>query len=88
MIKAARRAGGYCGLSGGLLAMPLPDDKGAQVRQALSDFTLLGVTRHALVVGGDLQHLIARVLQAQTIGHRAALKRALSASSAFRYGNR
>lgn len=34
--------------------MPLPDDKGAQVRQALSDFTLPGVKRHALVVGGDL----------------------------------
>jgi hypothetical protein len=34
------------------------------MRQTLDDFALPGITRHAPVVGGDLQHLIARILQA------------------------
>ena len=67
--------------------MTLPSDKRPQMREALGDFALLGIVRHALVVGGDPQHLIARILHAQTIRHGAALKRPLPAPSAFGYGN-
>jgi hypothetical protein len=57
------------------------------MRQTLGDFALPGITRHALVVGSDLQRLIARILQAQTVRDGAALKRPLPAPSAFGYGN-
>jgi hypothetical protein len=57
------------------------------MRQTLGDFALLGIARHALVVGGDLQHLIARILQAQTVRDGAALKCPLPTPSAFGYGN-
>ena len=67
--------------------MTLPGDKRPQMREALGDFALLGIARHAFVVGGDLQHLIARILHAQTVGDGAALKRPLPAPSAFGYGN-
>ncbi|HSL78107.1 MAG TPA: hypothetical protein VK877_00475 [Pseudolabrys sp.] len=57
------------------------------MRQTLGDFALPGITRHALVVGGDLQHLIARILQAQTVRDGAALMCPLPAPSAFGYGD-
>jgi hypothetical protein len=73
--------------SGRLLAVTLPDDKRPQERQPLGDLLLLGVKRHALIVGGRLKHLIASVLHAQTFGDRAAFNCPLSASPALGYGN-
>jgi hypothetical protein len=54
----------------------------------LSDFPLFGIARHALVVGGHLQHLSARNLHPQAAGDGPAFKRPFSASSAFRDGDR
>lgn len=67
--------------------MTLPDDKRPQERQALRDFPLLGVACHALIVGRRSEHLIARILQAQASGNRAAFDRPFSAPSAFGDGN-
>ena len=65
----------------------LPGDKRPQMGEALGNFALLGIACHALVIGGDLQHLIARNLHTQAACHDAALKCPLSAPSAFRHGN-
>jgi hypothetical protein len=85
MIKA--EAGRGYSASYSLRAVALPDDKCPEMREANGDFTLLSIARHALVIVGDLQHLIARILQAQTVGHGAALKRPFAAPSAFGHGN-
>jgi hypothetical protein len=86
MIKAEADCG-YSGSLGCLLAVTLPDDKRPEMWEALRDFALLGIARHALVIGRDPQHLIACILHAQTACDGAALKCPFPAPSAFGYCN-
>jgi hypothetical protein len=73
--------------SGGLNALPLPYDKRLESGQALRDFALFCVPRHTLIVTGDPEHLIARLLHLQPFRGRAALSCPVAASSAFRNGD-
>lgn len=87
---APTRGAPFAGLadSGGLNALPLPYDKRPESGQALRDFALFCVPRHALIVTGDPEHLIARILHLQPFRCRAALPCPVAASSAFRNGDR
>ena len=56
------------------------------MRESLCYFALLGVPGHALIVGGGFQQLVARNVNANEFGHRAAFTGAFAAPSAFREG--
>ncbi|MGA9084964.1 MAG: hypothetical protein WB390_21110 [Pseudolabrys sp.] len=57
------------------------------MRQPLRYLALLGIARHALVIRGSFQHLVARNVNAKLLGHRAAFAGACPAATALRNGN-